>query len=62
MGHGERDRWREWVRCASEDTAPDVAIKACTALIDVGDPSSLNLSALLMNRGSAYARQGDTDP
>lgn len=46
-----------WEVCST--AAPDVRIRACTAIIDSGYEPAAGLSRAFSNRGAAYRRQGD---
>src|SRR5262249_43989414 len=43
----------------SDRTSPDLQIRGCTALIDLGDEKPYVLSIAHNNRGNAYAAKGD---
>ena len=46
-------------KCMSTD--PDARISGCTALIQAGSETAVNLSVAYNNRGNAYERKGDHD-
>jgi lipoprotein NlpI len=48
-----------WARCAGGN--PDLAIGACTAIIQSGAETTHNLAVAFNNRGNAYVRKGDND-
>lgn len=50
-----------WHQCASNTSAPDVKIAACSAVIQAGGGTNKNLNAALYNRGSAYSATGQYD-
>jgi len=52
-------RIENWYRCAGSD--PDLSIAECTAIIQSGQESNVNLSLAFSNRGNAYNRKGEYD-
>ncbi len=51
----------ENIQHCQQDISPDLAIKSCTALIQSGQDSSVNLAAHLNNRGTAYEKKKQYD-
>jgi tetratricopeptide (TPR) repeat protein len=56
--HGQT-RDENWKRCGGGDS--DRAIEACSALIQSGQETGLNLAAVLYDRGLTHAHEGDYD-
>lgn len=52
-------RDENWKRCGGSD--PDGAIEACSALIQSGRDTGINLAAVFYDRGLAHAHKGDYD-
>ncbi len=52
-------RDENWKRCGGND--PDRAIEACSALIQSGQDTGINLAAVFYDRALAYAHKGDYD-
>src|SRR5258708_7345356 len=63
----DRDQQWEWCRLVDErgeqrsGTAPDLAIGACTTLIQSGRETTQSLASAFNNRGNAYAQKGQHD-
>src|SRR6476659_3499226 len=53
----------EWVRCVNESGtySSEIAIAACSAVIDSGKVSQAALAVAYFNRGQSYDSKGDKD-
>ncbi len=57
---GAQTRDENWARCMDQNS-PDLAIGACTAIIQSGQETSANLAIAFNNRGAAYNDKGEYD-
>src|SRR5437660_10173781 len=57
------EQQQNWTQCinAQHIFAPDVAIAACTAVIQLGRETSQNQAIAFAYRGNAYREKGDLD-
>jgi tetratricopeptide (TPR) repeat protein len=56
---GAQTRYENWARC--KDPNPDLAIGACTAIIQSGQETNENLPRAFFNRGIGYDNKGEYD-